>query len=104
VKKHNICQQCALATDSCEKQGRECFYAEDRENELLCPYCGYLIDDGYELSQLGMYKDRNTDYTFNCDKCGNAMNVNSYPKWIISARPADESAVERLGHSDYRDE
>ena len=104
MKKYNICQQCVRATDGCEKENRKCFYAEDKEEELLCPYCGYLIDEWYELSDLGLFEEVSVSNTLNCEKCGNAMDINSSPKWTIYASPADESAVERLGHSDYRDE
>lgn len=103
-KQYNICEQCDLATDGCEKENQKCFYAADYEEILVCPYCGHKIDDWYELSQLGLIEDGQTDTTFNCGKCGNAMNVNSTPKYTITASPADEAAILRLGHSDFRTE
>ena len=101
--KWNICEQCSLATDGCEKENRKCFYAADYEEKLVCPYCGYVVDDYYELAELGLVEGNGVATTFNCDKCHNAMDVNSSPKYIISASPAEEAAVKRLGHSDYKD-
>lgn len=101
TKQYNICEQCCLATDGCEKEARQCFYAADNEEKLVCPYCGHEIDDWYELSELGLFEGGQVDATFNCDKCGIAMNVNSSPKYYFTASPADEAAVIRAGHSDY---
>ena len=96
-KQHNICEQCNLATGGCEKEDYKCFYAKEYEEILVCPYCGLKIDDYYALAELGLVETGEVDATFNCEECGNAMDVNSSPIYTITASPADEAAVIRLG-------
>lgn len=102
MKQYNICDQCAFATNGCEKENRKCFYPETHEEILVCPYCGHEVTDFYDLADLGLLEGREVNETFNCDKCGNAIDVNSSAKYYITASPADETAVERLGCRDYR--
>jgi DNA-directed RNA polymerase subunit RPC12/RpoP len=97
MKKYNICEQCDLLTDDCDEETKGCFFPVVCDEKLVCPYCGHKIDDLFELTEIGLIGDGSVSCSFPCNECKNTMDILSEARYEITASPAEEAAVMRLG-------